>query len=134
MYLLDSDWLIDYLGDLRDAVELVGPLADAGLAFSIVTYMEAFEGTLRKQDPATAQARLHSGLRPFRAIPVSYEIAERCAIIRYDLRTRGRRIRDRALDLLIAATAIEYDLTLVTRNLDDFGDILGLKLYAQDAP
>ena len=129
MYLLDSDWLIDYLDDLPDAVELVGPLADAGLAFSVVTYMEAFEGTLRKQDPAAAQARLRAGLRPFHAIHVSQEIAARCAIIRYDLRSRGRRIRDRALDLLIAVTAIEYDLTLVTRNLDDFSDIPGLRLY-----
>ena len=129
MYLLDSDWLIDYLDDLPEAVELVGPLTDAGLAFSIVTYMEAFEGTLRKQHPAAAQTQLRSGLSPFRAIPLSDEIAERCALVRYDLRSRGRRIRDRALDLLIAATAIEYDLTLVTRNADDYSDIPGLRLY-----
>ena len=129
MYLLDSDWLIDYLDDLPDAVELVGPLADVGLAFSIVTYMESFEGTLRKRDPLAAQARLHAGLSPFRAIPVSDDIARRCAGIRYDLRSRGRRIGDRALDLLIAATALEYGLTLVTRNQGDFNDIPGLQLY-----
>ena len=129
MYLLDSDWLIDYLGGLPDAAELVGPLADVGLAFSVVTYMEAFEGTLRQPDPAAAQARLRSGLRPFRPIPVTDDIAIRCARIRHDLRTRGRRIRDRALDLLIAATALEYGLTLVTRNVGDFNDIPGLQLY-----
>ena len=32
-------------------------------------------------------------------------------------------------DLLLAATAIEHDLTLATRNTKDFGEIEGLKLY-----
>ena len=33
-------------------------------------------------------------------------------------------------DLLIGATAIEHDLTLVTRNLSHFERIEGLKIYA----
>jgi len=33
------------------------------------------------------------------------------------------------LDLFIAATALTYDHTLVTRNMDDYKDISGLKLY-----
>jgi hypothetical protein len=35
---------------------------------------------------------------------------------------------DRALDLIIAATALENDLTLVTYNRADFADIPGPKL------
>jgi predicted nucleic acid-binding protein len=34
-----------------------------------------------------------------------------------------RRSKSRALDLIIAATALEYGLTLVTNNTDDFKDI-----------
>jgi len=34
------------------------------------------------------------------------------------------------LDLLIAATALEHELTIVTRNIEDFNDIPGLVLYA----
>ena len=45
------------------------------------------------------------------------------------MRKAGKRVNSRALDLLIAATALEYDLTLVTRNTEDYGDIPGLKLY-----
>lgn len=52
------------------------------------------------------------------------------ARIRYDLRRQGRSIRNRALDHIIAATAIEFDLTLVTRNRADYASISGLKLYA----
>ena len=130
MYLLDSDWLIDYLGGLPEAVNLLQPLAGVGLAFSVITYMEAFEGILRKDDPPAAQARLRAGLSPFQVIPVSAGIAERCAVIRYHIRSGGRRIRDRAPDLMIAATALEYDLTLVTRNIEDYSDVAGLRLYS----
>ena len=33
-----------------------------------------------------------------------------------------------AMDAIIAATALEYDLTLVTRNVDDFKHVENLKL------
>jgi predicted nucleic acid-binding protein len=33
------------------------------------------------------------------------------------------------LDLLIAATALEHNLTLLTRNVRDFQHVPGLKLY-----
>ncbi len=33
-----------------------------------------------------------------------------------------------AMDAIIAATALEYDLTLVTRNVDDFKQVESLKL------
>jgi predicted nucleic acid-binding protein len=42
---------------------------------------------------------------------------------------RGRRTRQRSLDLLIAATAITYHLTLVTRNRADYQDVADLTLY-----
>jgi predicted nucleic acid-binding protein len=37
-------------------------------------------------------------------------------------------VNSRALDLIIAATALEYDLTLVTANNKDFADIPDLLL------
>lgn len=61
-------------------------------------------------------------------MPVTFEIARRCAEVRADLQRRGRSIRPRALDLLIAATAMEHGLTLVTRNVSDYGDVPGLRL------
>lgn len=56
-------------------------------------------------------------------------VARRCAGLREMLRKQGKRVNQRAFDLLIAATAIEHGLTLVTRNTDDYEDIPGLKLY-----
>ena len=50
-------------------------------------------------------------------------------MVREDLRRSGRRVRHRLLDLINAATAIEYDLTLVTRNTVDYADIPGIRLH-----
>jgi predicted nucleic acid-binding protein len=55
---------------------------------------------------------------------------ERFAFIRGELRANGQLIGD--ADLLIAATALEHDLTLVTQNLHHFNRIPGLKLYQSD--
>jgi predicted nucleic acid-binding protein len=42
----------------------------------------------------------------------------------------GRKaVKARALDLMNAAIALEHDLILVTRNIEDYKDIPDLKLY-----
>jgi predicted nucleic acid-binding protein len=62
-------------------------------------------------------------------VTVSLAIARRCARVRQNLRSRGRRVNQRAMDLLIAATALEDELTLVTGNIEDYQDIAGLDIY-----
>ena len=51
-------------------------------------------------------------------IPITEAIARRSGALRGQLRARGQ-TRTQA-DMLIAATALEHDLTLVTRNVRDF--------------
>lgn len=127
-YLLDTDIFIDYLdGDLK-VKQSIDPLARQGLAISIVTYMETYQGILRDRQPALAQAKFEAFLHDVPVLPFSLEIARRCAALREDLRQRGRRVRPRALDLMTAATALEHDFTLVTRNRADYDDIPGLTL------
>ncbi len=99
------------------------------MAISIITYLEVFQGTLRAPDPISAQAQLNAFVTTAPILPISIEVAQRCAHIREHLRQHGRRVQQRAMDLLIAATAIEYNLTLVTRNSNDYQDIPGLVLY-----
>jgi tRNA(fMet)-specific endonuclease VapC len=79
---------------------------------------------------------MHSASRTPRAVlhnacPISFStaVARRCASLREQLRTAGKRVRPRALDLLIAATALDHNLTLVTRNVKDYDDIPDLRLY-----
>lgn len=59
-------------------------------------------------------------------LPLTIQTAKQCAAVQAALRRDGRRVRPRALDLLIAATAFEQGLTLVTNNVADFVDIADL--------
>ena len=126
LYRLDSDLLIDYLDGVAAVVTIVEPLSMEGVAISINSYMEAYQGTLRG---STVPQKLAAFVTGVPVLGISVAVAERCAAVRETLRLQGRRVRSRALDLLIAATAPEHDLTLVTRNTDDYRDIPGLKLF-----
>jgi predicted nucleic acid-binding protein len=127
-YLVDSDWVIDHLDNVPEAVELLDQLAADGIAISIITYMEVFQGRIRSPNPRVAEQRLHQFLTVVPVLPFSVPIAERCARLREVLRAQNRRVNSRALDLINAATAIEHNLILVTRNVDDYKDIPGLIL------
>ena len=128
-YLVDSDVLIDLLAERPEALELLTHLAPEGLAMSLITYLEVYEGTLRTPKPQEAQARLRTLLQEIPVLPFSFTLAERCAHLRDSLRRAGKRVRSRAFDVLVAATALEHNLTLVTHNREDYDDIPGLKLH-----
>jgi len=128
-YLIDSDWLIDHLAEVPEATTLIDGLATEGVVISVVSYMEAFQGTLREPEPETAMARLHAFIEKVPVLTISLSVAQRCARIRQHLLDQGKRPTRRGFDLLIAATAIEHNLMLVTRNVRDYADIPGIRLY-----
>jgi tRNA(fMet)-specific endonuclease VapC len=66
-------------------------------------------------------------LSPYRVLNLTDPIMERFAEVRSFLRRRGQLIPD--FDLLIGATALHHDLTLLTFNRGDFQRIPELKLY-----
>ena len=47
-YLIDSDVVIDHLDDSPPATQLLEKLATDGIAVSIITYMEAYQGVLHR--------------------------------------------------------------------------------------
>jgi predicted nucleic acid-binding protein len=61
-------------------------------------------------------------------------MAVRMAEIRRQLMVSGKQVDHRALDIVIAATAIEHDLILVTRNARHFEDIETLRLWSTTSP
>jgi predicted nucleic acid-binding protein len=122
-YLLDTDILRYYLDDIPEAIAFVSTLIPDGITVSIITYMELYQGTLQTPDPSQAQERLAALLETVPLLPLSPAVARRCAYLREELKNQGKRVRQRTLDLLIAATALEHNLTLVTRNREDFADI-----------
>jgi predicted nucleic acid-binding protein len=127
-YLLDTDWIVDILNGQENAIHTALELAPAGLALSIITYGELYEGAAFAHDPAPALAGLRSFLKGKAMLPLTQPIMERFAQIRGSLpRPLRQQIGD--LDILIAATCLEHNLTLLTRNRKDFQQIPDLKLY-----
>lgn len=57
-YLIDTDWVIDLLASVPEAVQLLDRLAQDGIAISIITYMEAYQGVERSPHPEEAQNKL----------------------------------------------------------------------------
>jgi len=126
-YLVDSDRVADYLNGKPDAVALLKSLEPAGLSLSAVTYGEILDGVYYGRDPIRQQAAFTEFLVGMAILPVTARISERFARIRGDLRRRGQMIGD--LDILISATALEHNLTLVTRNLEHYERIAGLSIH-----
>lgn len=90
--------------------------------------MEVLQGVERSPNPDEARSKLQSFLAAVPILPLSPAVAQRCAQLRETLRVQGKRVHPRALDLINAAIALEHDLTLVTRNVDDYEDVPGLRL------
>jgi predicted nucleic acid-binding protein len=128
-YLIDSDILIDHFANVQETTHLLEQLAPDGIATSIITYMETYQGVLRSARPETATITFHAFFQTVPILPFSLTVAERCARLRETLQQQGKRVKARALDLIIAATALEHGFTLVTRNKEDYQDIPELQLY-----
>src|SRR5436309_9837934 len=128
-YLIDTDLVIDHLANVTEANQLLEQLAPEGIAISMITYMEAYQGVVRSPNVQEARAKFQIFRRSVPVLPFSLSVAKRCAVLRERLKTEQKRVKARALDLINAAIALEHDLTLVTRNVRDYQDIPDLHLY-----
>jgi predicted nucleic acid-binding protein len=108
--LVDSDVLVDHLR----GTHRLSPGRDE-VHVSSITRAELFAG---RQTDASLLRRLLSAMTE---IPIDAGIAERAGKL-------GRASAARLPDMLIAATAIEHGLTLVTRNVRPFESVRGLRI------
>ena len=125
-YLIDPDWAIDFLAGRRFAVALVDRLLEEDVFISIISIAELLDGAARASDPDEAIDRLRQILAPMETVGLDFESAVIFGTLRSTLERAGMRLAD--LDLLIAATALRHDLTLVTRNRRHFERVAGLRL------
>lgn len=114
--LIDSNIII-YAGQPEDA-NLRNFIAQNAPAVSAVSYVEVVGyHKLAKQDRQFFEAFFFAA----QVLPIAREVIDRA--------TRLRQIQKLSLgDALIAATALTHQLTLVTRNVDDFAWIANLQI------
>ena len=125
-YLIDTDWVIHYLHGHTAIVERLDELQPQGLVLSIVSLAELYEGVYYSLDPEGDEQDLNDFLRGTTVLGIDEDICKTFGRERGRLRAAGLMIGD--FDLLIAATALQYDLTLLTNNRRHFERIDGLRI------
>ena len=101
-------------------------LAQHGLAISVVSYGEVYEGLLGIQTQLDRMHQFEAFASTLDVLLPDAVVARRYGEIRGVLRASGQLLADN--DLWIAATALTHDLVLVTRD-GHFSRIPDLKLY-----
>lgn len=119
-YLVDTDVLVDVSRNNEAAIDFLDQLGNSWF-ISIITALELIVGARNKKEVT----QIDKLVAVYSAIPLTAEIGNSSyGILRHFAKSHGLRV----FDSLIAATAIEEDLTLVTRNKKHFQMITNLKL------
>lgn len=126
-YLLDTDYAIQVLAGRQPAVAALQRLANSRVGLSVITLGELYERAFESPNPQAYIASFRDFWHLYHLLPLTEPTMERFAEMRSSLRRRGQIIPD--FDILIAATAIEHDLTLLTFNVRHFQRIRESTLY-----
>lgn len=54
-YLLDTDWIIDYLNDKEPISSKIEEIRDESLCISIISLAELYEGVLNSKNPESSE-------------------------------------------------------------------------------
>ncbi|MBP5982587.1 MAG: type II toxin-antitoxin system VapC family toxin [Fluviicola sp.] len=118
-YLIDTNAVIDYLGNkfVTSSMDFMNTIIDAVPNVSVVTKIEV----LGFNAPEQHNRLLVNFINDATVFDLTDNIVEASIEIRKKHKTK-------LPDAIIAATALVYDLVLITRNISDFKNIDGLKV------
>ncbi len=127
MTCIDSDVIIDFLRKKRVAQELLASIEirEGTLCTTAINSFEVFKGVARHTNSEKYRA-VAEFLTRLTIFDLTFEISKKAAEIHEDLKLKGQVIDTG--DILIAATVIANNETLLTRNTKHFKRIPGLKL------
>lgn len=126
MYLLDSDFLINFLNGKKEVVDSFRKIKDFGLSTSVICAAEILEGIYFFDNLIKLEA-FSKLLKKVNIIDIDLITASKYAGLMSGLRKKG--IPLDKFDTLIASTCLAYGLILVTGNKKHFLRIPNLKIY-----
>lgn len=126
MYLLDTDVIIDHL---RGKKEIPEEIATQKIGMSIISYGELLFGVEKSINPPKTYQIITDFINAFslEIVNLNKDSIGEFAKLKTRLEKSGKRLDD--FDLLIAATAKQYSLILVTGNRNHFERISDLKIF-----
>ena len=128
-YLVDSDWAINYLNGMQATIQRINGLLSSGVGISVVSLAEIYEGMYGSSNLDQQEQRLSEFLDSVELVTLDDPTCRIFARERRRLRSIGALIGD--MDLLIGATAIRHNVTLLTNNRRHFTRMQGLTMTSQ---
>jgi tRNA(fMet)-specific endonuclease VapC len=125
-YLVDTDWVIHYLNGHPAIATRLSELFELGLAISIISLAELYEGVFYSREPKKNERVLHEFLEGVTVLGLDDQVCRHFAHERGRLRKARKIIGD--CDLLIGSTALRHNLTVLTNNRRHFERINGIVL------
>lgn len=114
-YLVDTDWVIDHFRGVELITRKLEDTASQGIAISMISLAEIYEGIFASKNQKKSQQLLDEFLtHDLKVLGINEDICRIFGRERASMRKEGQLIGD--MDLLIASTAINYNLTILTNN------------------
>jgi len=128
-YLIDTDWVIDHFNRVEKVTKKLEELAPEGLALSIISLAELYEGVYYSRDPSESERILKEFLASdLEVLGIDEETCKIFGRERGRLRREGKIISD--FDLLIASTCLRHNLILLTNNRRHYELVEGLEIIS----
>lgn len=125
-YLVDTDWAIHYLDGNQDIVATLQQIKTEGLALSVVSLAELFEGVYYSKTPDEDERDLNDFLKGVNILGIDEETCKVFGKERGRLRSKKKKIGD--FDLMIGSTALQHKLKVLTNNRKHFELIEGVEI------
>ncbi len=125
-YLLDTNVCIKILnGSNKNILNKIETIKNNEILIPSIVRFELYYGAYKSTIPTKTTNTLNRFLNSFETIEFNDSIAEIAGRLRADLAQKGTPIDP--YDIIIAATAIYTNLTLITHNKKEFSRIISLK-------
>jgi tRNA(fMet)-specific endonuclease VapC len=125
-YLIDTDIVINSIKGNTKVNQKIGEYGTIPKAISIITFGELLYGAKRSTQRDKNTSIVYRLAEIFPIVGITRSTIEAFTDIKMALDMKGERIED--FDLLIAATALSLNYTLVTNNAKHYKRIEGLQL------